>query len=352
MIKFGSIEQFRNIMHDVRHRAKWLANAVDADGNDIPDVQYTLPTIQFTGTVKLHGSNASINYDVKNMTFTPQSRNRELSLESDNAGFALWASTNTYFFDELVTEILEKNYGDFENIVVYGEWAGPGIQSGVAISNIPKKSFFIFSIVGVNYEMRGDSWHTVKTHIPLLEIDTIEDIEDETIFNILTFPTWTLDIDFENPEEAQNTMISITNEVERECPVGRYFGVSGVGEGVVWTAQLGPETLLSFKVKGEKHSVSKVKTLASVDIEKVNTVKEFVSNVLTDARLNQGIEYLKEMNYEVTQKSTGHFLKWIASDIFKEEADTIVENGLDNKMIGGQISQQARKWFFEKGIEK
>lgn len=345
MIKFSSIEQFRNVVYDVRHHAKRSAGAVDADGVEVLNVAYTLPTLTFTGTVKLHGTNAGVRI-TKDGKIVAQSRNRDLTVDNDNLGFALWVSTKEDLFRDIV-EIFGADI-PHDTAVIYGEWAGPGIQKGVGISEIERRTFFIFEIVYLS----GENRCVVPTTQFNGGIDTILFREND-IYSIYDFPYWKIDINFSKPEIAQNIMIEITNNVEAECPVAKWFGVdNGVGEGVVWTSQLSDSVVLRFKVKGEKHSVSKVKTLASVDVEQLNNVAEFVESVLTEERLQQGIDYLKEMQYEVTQKSTGHFIKWIMSDIFKEEADTIVANSLDAGMVGKQASNEARKWYFEKGIEQ
>jgi hypothetical protein len=49
-------------------------------------------------------------------------------------------------------------------------------------------------------------------------------------------------------------------------PCSESFWFSGIGEGV-WSVNVNG-TIHRFKVKGELHSSSKVKTLASVDVEK------------------------------------------------------------------------------------
>jgi len=49
MIKFPSIEQFRSIVRDVKYQGK------DENGNPIMDKNAKMPTLTFTGTVKLHG---------------------------------------------------------------------------------------------------------------------------------------------------------------------------------------------------------------------------------------------------------------------------------------------------------
>jgi len=58
------------------------------------------------------------------------------------------------------------------------------------------------------------------------------------------------------------------------------------------------------------------------------------------------VDYLKMMNLEVTQKSTGDFLRWVVNDIAKEEKDTIELNNFDAGKINSAISNKARKWFF------
>lgn len=125
------------------------------------------------------------------------------------------------------------------------------------------------------------------------------------------------------------------------------FNVCSVGEGIVWQP-VDPEYRSGeflFKVKGELHSASKVKTLAAVDVERVNGIKELVDNLVTEQRLNQGIEYLKEQHLQVDNKNMGPFLKWVAGDVFKEEMDTITENGFEQKDLGKEISNKARVWF-------
>jgi len=62
--------------------------------------------------------------------------------------------------------------------------------------------------------------------------------------------------------------------------------------------------------------------------------------------LQQGLNYLKENNLELHQKNTGEFLRWINSDIVKEESDVLIKNQIDIKKVNSKISEKARKWFF------
>lgn len=314
MIKFPSIEQFRNVIRDVRTNH-------DYQGKDEQDQPIYLhsspyPVLEFRGTVKLHGTNGAIVKYPDRIEF--QSRERVLSLTSDNAGFMLNMSGKNLGF-------LFTGLGFTDHIAVYGEWCGQGIQAGVAISQVPKM-FVVFA-----YKIDGE-WINIQRSDP-----------EQGIYDINSFPTFRMKIDFNSPESAQNALIDLTNQVEAECPVGKHFGVSGIGEGIVWTTA---DRRYIFKVKGEKHSSSKVKTLAEVDVELIESLNAFVDYALTESRLQQGLMKLQEMGKEVSQKSTGDYLRWIVGDIMKEEEDTIVKNGFDPKKLNPIISNKARQWFF------
>lgn len=322
MVKFPSIEQFRNVVKQVRLIHDYQGK--EEDGTPIYKHLTPYPTLTFCGTVKIHGTNAAIVKYKDRVEY--QSRERVLSLQQDNSGFMLAMMRND------LDDLFDRQGWRFENFVaVFGEWCGQGIQSGVAVSQVPK----MFVIFAINID---GQW---------LEVDKIEKstIILDNVYTIDQFPTYKLSIDFNNPELAQNKLIEITEQVEKQCPVGKHFGVDGIGEGVVWKAKWN-DYFLQFKVKGEKHSVSKVKTLAAVDVEMVNSINEFVDNVVTENRLQQGIVFLKENDKAMDQKSTGDFLRWVVNDVIKEETDTIVSSQLDPKKINPVISKKARVWYF------
>ena len=342
MIKFPSIEQFRNVIRHVKTHAQYAGK--DENGDAIFDQSLPIPTLKFRGTVKLHGTNAGIVYDVDTDSFTYQSRERELSLTSDNAGFMLAQMKNEMIWRDVVSQAMSEiwiPHVPIKKVAIFGEWCGSGIQKGVALTQLPK----MFIVFAVKCVLSDETTHW----LPIGEFD-IHYTEDK-IFNIDTFPTYEAEIDFNHPELAQNKMIKITEEVEKECPVGKYFGVSGIGEGVVWTCVSDGwnDSGTWFKVKGEKHSVSKVRTLAAVDVEAVATLKAFVDSVVTEARLEQGLDNLvREQLKPVEMTSMGDFLRWVYNDVIKEETDTIVANGIDPKKLGGAIANVARPWFVKK----
>ena len=338
-IKFPSIEQFRHVIKNVSFRSSYIS--ADENGQQIFNKNVKWPILKFRGTEKLHGTNAGIVYDLKTDTIVFQSRERILSLDQDNAGFMAFMLEKQSVLKKMLSEIVDIIGKNLDKIVMYGEWCGGSIQKGIALNQL-EKMFVIFSIKAIS--------ESEETWVDLEKVKHIFSEEDR-IFNILNFKTWEIDIDFSSPQIAQNELVNITNLVENESPIGKSFGVSGIGEGVVYTC-ITPGWESSnywFKVKGEKHSVSKVKTLASVDIEMMNSVNEFIDSVVTENRLTQMLDNLineKKLEFEMTSIKT--FLSLVHSDIIKEEQDTIGENNFDQKIVNRKISEKAREWFIEK----
>ena len=291
----------------------------------------------FANGVLVHNSNGSTRYD-KSGELVAQSRERELSLLSDNHGFYSFVFKREKLFRELCENLIQDN----DQVVVYGEYFGSGINGGVAVNQLSKR----FAIFGIRWIKEGmlDIWADTISLNSWLD-PFIQDLNDNDIYNITQFGTWKIDIDFNSPELAQNKLIEITNEIERECPVGRYFGISGIGEGLV--ASHNGEHFYQLKSKGTLHSNTKVKILNPIDEELLKSVKEFANNFVTESRLKQGVEFLKtELLLEPTPENTGAFIKHIVTDIFKEENENILVNNLNPKKVAQEIGTLARKWYF------
>ena len=322
--KYPSIEQFRHFLKD----ANYFRNL------DNVDIAKQFEKIKLVGSVKIHGSNSAIVYDWATNDIYTQSRNRLLSLEEDNAGFAAYVEANKEFYSK-------------------------GVQAKVAVSEVDK-FFAPFQVKLIDNEETT----YMCANLAFDFINNNEDVkfiidnlysEEHRCFPISLFEKFEVEVDMSAPEKAQQEIVDMTIRVEDECPVGKYFGVSGVGEDIVFNGfvQYDEDDKVkykhfSFKSKGEKHSASKVKTLNPVDVEKIEKINEFVDYAVTEQRLEQGISYLQEMQHEVDVQNIGVFLKWVVSDVMKEENDTIEANGLDKKMLPKKISEKARKWFFDK----
>lgn len=319
MKKYPSIEQFRQVVRQIRQRHDFKGK--DELGNAVYSHTAPYPTISFVGTVKLHGTNAGIVKYTDRVEF--QSRERVLSDLADNAGFHAAMRKLSDVIAGLFKDISFTEYA-----AIYGEWCGGNIQPGVAIAGLPK----MFVIFGLQVD---GMW-----------IELPEDLHynDASIYNIKQFPSITVDIDFNQPELIQNKLIEHTLAIEECCPVGQYFGVNGVGEGIVFT-QLGDPSV-QFKSKGEKHSVSKVTKLNAVDVERLASMNAVIDATVTENRLLQGLSSLRDvLGRDLSTKDTGSFISWIMKDIEKEDLDVVEASGFSVKDLGKGVATKARIWF-------
>ena len=321
---FPSISQFKDNVQATTSTIRF--SGFDSVGNPQYDYSLPLPVEEYIGFVKVHGTNAGICFNPKNGNLYAQSRNNVLSEKRDNCGFNIFVMNNKDFFIDVLSTLTKD-----KPVVAYGEWFGAGIQKGVAVASLQRRlMIFAVKIVDDSPKWLG------KEAIQMFNSPK------NFIWNVYDFPTFKIVIDYNNPQLSQKQLAEITNQVEKECPVGKYFGVSGIGEGVVWYN----EKYGRFKVKGEEHSSSKVKTLASVDNEKVSSIAEFVEYAVTENRLNQGIEQVfTTQNERPNVKYTKQFIIWITNDVFKEESTTLTENGLIPENVGKAIGEKARNWF-------
>lgn len=322
MNTFPSIEQFRHVIRAERDQA--------AFDNREPAKRV------YRGTVKLHGTNAGVHWAYGSSSLEFLSRTRTIKVGDDNAGFAAHFSDPVHsmaLMSVMVDIIDANNLSDNCNITIFGEWCGQGIQKGVAVSQLPKMFVVFAARVGCDW----------------LENITFEPNHQSRIFPITMFTTFYKEIDFSRPELVQNELVDLTMEVERECPVGMHFGVSGIGEGIVWTPVNGDRRAKYwFKVKGEKHSVSKVAKLAAVDVEAIRAKDELVAKLCTPARLEQALDHhINEAKLSLEMRDISHFLRWVINDIAKEETDTIEASGFTIKDLGKPISDIAKRVYLK-----
>lgn len=342
-IKYSSIEQYRNIVKNISMQASYMGK----DENDEPiyDGLQPKPILTMTGSVKLHGTNAGVCFTSKEGLYV-QSRKNIITPEKDNAGFACFVHAREKLFLNMIFKIASDFNIDMlnETISIFGEFCGGNIQKGVGISGLDKM-FVIFDVkVTPNDEEKDAYWLDFnKVHEPYRG----RTLNENNIHFIYDFPIFEMDIDFNKPEMFQNKLNDITLEVERMCPVAFRLGNEGVGEGVVWKGSYKGNTF-RFKVKGEKHSTSKVKKLPTVDEGKVAIVNEVVNKVTPAFRLEQGIqETFDTLNGgEIDRKGMGNFIKWVVSDVVKEDLDIITDAGLSMKDVGSGISKVTRDYFF------
>jgi hypothetical protein len=351
LIKYPSTGQFRHVVRDCR------AQGIDE--------------LTFTGTVKLHGTNSGVVFSCKsgNPQLWAQSRNRVLTPEKDNQGFATFVKERETAFIILLQSFAKERSIDLEKnfLCVYGEWCGNKIQKYVAIEKLPRM-FVIFAACCVPISSVKDEstffWFDVSS-------GERPQRPEERIFNIYDFSNFQININFgkdpKHPNSPANSKIELerlTAIVENDCPVARQLlqtidsscngadaaadteAACTTGEGIVWSC-IKDGQLINFKVKGEQHNVVRPKDgAASICPEKMRSIQEFIHYAVTQNRLEQGIEVLfTSEGTEATDKDCGKFIKWVKGDVLKEESDTMAANKLKPRDVIKHIMDKARVWF-------
>ena len=283
--------------------------------------------IMFKSKIKLDGTNAAVCKSLFAGVISYQSREREISPQDDNFGFAGWAIRKYQW------PLIDSS----EDVTVFGEWIGPGIVSSkqVATSKLPDRKFIVFGVrIGSDESGR---WIFDPQEIRQFANSDVE---------IIPWTEYEIEIDF-GSEASIKSAVSKLNEwvaaVEPECPYMKQFGVSGIGEGLVFY----PEDVqdvenFMFKAKGEKHRVTSSEAPAQASIQKLESINKFVDYFCTEQRFTQGLE---KLGGEKNKSLTGKFVQWVSDDVKSESTNELEENGLTWQQVKSDIEKTARKWW-------
>jgi len=319
----------------------WTSIELLPSVREYADALLVQPKVTYRAKVKLHGTNAAVQI-LPNGEVIAQSRVRVLDVENDNLGFATWVRNNHDYFAQ---------YADSKRVVViYGEWCGSGVQSGVAISAIGKKIFAVYAIQYGDHNMENARLRV-----------TPEGIAEQLLYHpdVFVLPWYGEPVtmsfwDTESLRAGVEKINTLVADVEACDPwVKEVFGVDGTGEGVV----MYPDSLmrvdgttsrdgfcsLMFKAKGEKHQVRKQKTPVELSPETLTTIEAFVDTFVTPARLEQGVTEACDGAY--TMANIGKLLKWVCVDVHKESEIDLADSGLDWKDVQRHITLAAKEWY-------
>ncbi len=332
-----SIDSFS---HVVRAARKW-ADAISYDGGTL---------VSYRGKIKLHGTNAGIVISNGVVQYA-QKRSSALNWpHEDNFSFANWVMTKFKpVYDSLDTEF---------SGVLHGEWAGPGVQKGVALADIPNK---IFAVFAAENHGEGAKW--------IIEPQEIEDaagldhpaLDDLGSFHVLSWytPVQVVDIlardqhlGVMTAQEFADSVNAVVEQVEKVDPfVKGLFGVDGTGEGLVYfpvhTNMTRVDCVLArlmFKAKGEEHRVVKSKGAATVAPLVDGNMVSLAEKLVPEPRLKQGV-FEVFGNDPIDLKRMPEFLKWVGNDVLKECLQTILDNGYEWKKFSGCVTKIASKWL-------
>jgi len=376
-ISFGSIDQFRTVIKNVQRTAQYVGFDEELQRPQL-NKNAKMPVVDAIGTEKIHGTNASFNYN--NIDgFWVQSRKNIITPEKDNAGCAFAFEANKDICVNMIND-LANEYDinlDTHIISVYFEWAGGNIQKKSALTGLDKRAmiFRYFKVSPLEPQFATDGTETAAFWLETklnrcigkrnneldgssedLYIDTWLDNTEVNIFNIMNFPTKKVTIDFNEPLMSQNKMIEMVEILEKNSPVGQLFGIdNNIGEGYVWTFEY-KDNVYRFKTKGEEHSkgTGKVKVLKPVDEEFEMKKVDFVNNfACTESRMDQMYTEIVHSVHNgdeslMSKENLRQYLQLVYKDVIKEESDRMVEMGLEPKPINGMISKVAVSYFTER----
>ena len=348
-IKFTSIDKLSTAYENIKKKTRFAG--LDKDMQPFYDNEKALPVMSYRGTVKLHGTCAGVSFQNGNLVFL--SKERVVTPESDNEGFANWCfekDSDVWF--SLFSRIMNKLGSDFnkeDEITLFGEWCGQGIQKKAAITQC-EKMFFIFAVRVGNYVDNGGK------AIGWLPVSFIEDLNnvDENIYNSLMFENYIIELDWNKPKDVQKIVESKTDEINNRCPVSYHFGVDGVGEGVVWVPvddEFLNNTRFWFKTKGDKHKQNKKRKDTEINPVVLEDVNSVIDEYLVENRLERGIAYFKESGIDMLPENTRIFIDFIVDDIMKDAAEHIERLETDEKTIKKAVTKQTGTWF-NKYLEK
>ncbi|KAH8592535.1 hypothetical protein B0O99DRAFT_517575 [Bisporella sp. PMI_857] len=306
--------------------------------------------LELIGTVKLHGTHTDIvvNHDD---SIRLQSRNTEnITLQND---MFEWARSMLPLREQILrlkrlsiaayrqlnpqTEISREM-----PLILAGEWIGPGIQKKVAINNLSRKAFVIFGLC-----ING-KWQPTEPY---------KDIHDEAsgIYNICRGGIFRHKLPLDDIAASLESLQPLADAVEKECPFAKSFGVSGMGEGIVWkpTNELCEDSRFWLKMKGPIFTgptiSNRMKNISLLDQKE--KAKLFAESVTNEMRLEQAWAYLDEMKIPRDKKAISAYLKWLTNDVAQEEKTEIDERQIDKTILSREVTKIGRAWYLQRSLQ-
>jgi hypothetical protein len=224
--------------------------------------------------------------------------------------------------------------------IVAGEWVGPKVQTGVALEQFEKKVFVIVACNISNFWVPIEKYHDLHN-------------EAKGIYNISRGRFQDLTMDVMKPEVAKEEIMRLTLLVENECPFSKTFSKTGTGEGIVWVPEqpLGADPKFWFKSKGEKHRISNTENLPmdkkARTADAKTKAKSFAEHAVTENRLKQGLDYLREMGID-KKDAEEQFLAWLYKDVTVEEKILLQERGIDYNFLKVSVREIGHAWYKER----
>ena len=240
--------------------------------------------------------------------------------------------------------------GDLDELVVYGEWAGPGIQRKVSVSKIPEKAFFIFSCLLV--EKSKSRLVTDPADIENILSSNQSHIPKNT--HIIPWHGNPVQLKFSDKSAIEQNAIDFNDAVDMidlcDPFIQATYGIEGRGEGLVFYP-LGIDDnkefeRYAFKVKGKSHSKAQgAGAKARVTVPIAEGVSNFVEMMVTPARITQGIQELYG-NGPFEKGGIRPLINWVSTDVRSEGADELEAANLEWQHVFKLLSLRVREYYF------
>lgn len=311
-------------------------------------------TITYKSKVKLHGQNGGVNLSLAadgSVVMAVQSRSQFIA--ANNKLGKVIGDATAYW-----QSLFDKTAG-YKRLTVFGEFAGPGVQKGVALAKIPSLIFAVFG-AEIDGQIVFDPTQltallTKKGTVQLPKHTYVLPWYPATAADGTSYPlNFTDEKAMESPLNEINASVSA---IDSNDPwVEAVFNVKGNGEGLVFypttmadakTGYLTKEAFetFAFKAKGEKHRTVATEKAVSTKAPAAAGVDAFVRMVTTDARMEQGVQSVG--GYD--KSKTGAFVKWLVADVQKECKAELEASKLQWKEVQGAVTKAAQSWWLAKG---
>ncbi|KAK5084902.1 hypothetical protein LTR24_007390 [Lithohypha guttulata] len=294
------------------------------------------PILDLEGTTKLHGMHADIVYDLhepltdsaaSKQPILFQSRNRICEPDENQQGWprdvAQFPDALIYLQTRILARFAEKNPDKTVNrafpLIVAGEWIGGRVQRDVGLAQLSNR--FVILSIQINGLWQKD--------------EDYGDIEAARagIYSVFRAQQTKLKFDTSNITDANPALFEmqrLADTVELSCPFAAAFGVQNSrGEGVVWkpgvpSARADAKYWLKTKgpIFGKENRIDPAKIKA--DTARNLTIGDAATRWVTPRRVEQGFEYLNEMNVDPNRQTCiKEFINWVVNDVMVEEARDI-----------------------------
>lgn len=319
------MEPLRNIVRDLTFSSALIGTE---NNQPIYDGSKPKPIIRFQGTVKIDGVQAGISYSAKDNIWY-QSKDCILSDWQKHYGFVDFCKERLDILHELLTKSYDK-MGDLPEdediITIFGEWAGEGVCTKAAIGNLPP-SFYIY---GLKLSKSWDkSWWYDYSGMSSIE---------HNIFNIKEFPTYEVDVDFNDIQKSYAEIKHISQQVTDECPVAKTLGVDGSGKGIIWRGVHNNHVYI-FKMLGNEPIIPAVEAKTIPD-----DLSKYVDEIINKERV---IDAALDCNIPqwCPKIHMGEVISKIWKDIIHTEIEVLASDKYERYDINLAISRKIKEIY-------